>query len=324
MKALRWLGIILLTLVCILAFLWAFGAIYYDGYSKWLAGVHAAAIVAVFVFLRSWRWKLGIFAAWFTLVLGWWLTLKPSNTAEWQEDVAQLAWAEVDGDSVTLHNVRNFEYQSDTQFTPRWETRRVKLSKITGIDLAINYWGSPWIAHPIMSFQFSDEPPLGFSIETRKRVGQTYSAIGGLYRQFTLVFVVADENDVIRVRTNYRKGEEVYLYRTTLDAAQAQLRFKQYLDSINSLRLKPRWYNALTTNCTTSIRNQNSSASRIPWDWRIILNGKADEMLYEQGAIASGGLSFEDLKKRANIGALARTENGKEFSERIRATLPKN
>jgi len=85
--------------------------------------------------------------------------------------------------------------------------------------------GSPWISHPIVSFQFADALPLCFSIETRKTIGETYSAIRGFYRQYTLIYVVADERDVIRVRTNYRRGEDVYLYRTLASPAQARARF---------------------------------------------------------------------------------------------------
>ena len=119
-----------------------------------------------------------------------------------------------------MHNVRNCDYRTETDYTPHWETRTVRLSQITGIDLAINYWGSSWIAHPIVSFQFADAPPVCFSIEVRKKIGQAYSAIGGFYRQFALIYIVADERDVIRVRTNYRKGEDVYLYHTTIPAGR--------------------------------------------------------------------------------------------------------
>ncbi|HTG29149.1 MAG TPA: DUF4105 domain-containing protein, partial [Methylomirabilota bacterium] len=185
---------------------WAFGALHYDfpvG-KPVIAWTFAAAIIAAIVFLRGAAKKVcAVFLA-FGLVLIWWLTLKPSNDGNWQPDVAQLAWADINGDEVTFHNVRNCDYRTDTDYTPHWETRTVRLSQITGIDLAIDYWGSPWIAHPIVSFQFADAPPLCFSIETRKTVGQSYSTIGGLYRQYTLIYLVADERDVIRLRTNYR------------------------------------------------------------------------------------------------------------------------
>ena len=323
MRIFRRLGMVLFAAVTLLALAWAFGALYYDGPSPWLAGVQASAILAVCVIARGWRLKLGISGAWFAIVLAWWLTLKPTHEDDWQPDVAQLAWAEINGDEVTLHNVRNCDYRSETNYTPRWETRSVRLSQITGIDIAINYWGSPWMAHPIASFQFADAPPLCFSIETRKKSGQSYSAIGGLYRQFALVYIVADERDVIRVRTNYRKGEDIYLYRTTAAADQARVRFLEYLHSLNGIREHPRWYNAITTNCTTAIRDQHPAAQRLPWDWRLLLNGKADELMYEHHAIATGGLPFADLKRRSliNPAALA-ADAAPDFSARIRESLP--
>src|SRR5256886_13850867 len=138
----------------------------------------------------------------FVFVLIWWLTLSPTNDSDWQADVAQKAWADIQGDEVTLHNVRNCDYLTETDYTPHWETRTVRISQITGIDLAIDYWGSPWIAHPIVSFQLADAPPLCFSIDTRKKLGQTYSTIGGLYPQLELTSIVAADSDALRDPTN--------------------------------------------------------------------------------------------------------------------------
>jgi hypothetical protein len=281
---------------------WAFGAVYYDFpvAKTVVAWAFAAAMVAAIIFLHGSVKKLGAIFSAFALVLIWWLTLKSSNDGNWQPDVAQTAWADINGDEFTFHNVRNCDYRIETDYTPHWETRTVRMSQITGIDLAINYWGSPWIAHPIVSFQFADAAPLCFSIEIRKKLGQAYSTIGGLYRQFELIYIVADERDVIRLRTNYRK-EDVYLYRTTVSAAQARERFLEYIQSLNSLRNTPRWYNAITTNCTTSIRTQHPRNERVPWDWRILLNGKGDELMYERHVIVTGGLPFAELKTRSLI-----------------------
>jgi len=321
MRITRLFGIIFLGLIMLIAFAWAFGALWYDGFGKAFAILNALAVPALFIFVKPWRVKLGIFAGWFALILGWWLTLAPTNEGDWQPDVSQLPYAEINGDTVTLHNVRNCDYRSATDYTTRWETRTLRLSQLTGVDLAINYWGSPWMAHPIISFQFADAPPVCFSIETRKKTGQSYSAIGGLYRQYALVFIVADERDVMRVRTNFRKGEDVYLYRTSLTADQARERFTEYLLSINQIRVKPRWYNAITTNCTTSIRHQHPSAERSPWDWRMLLNGKMDEMLYESKAIETANLPFLELKQRSLINPTAKAAgDNPRFSELIRAT----
>src|SRR3989440_1851969 len=313
-------------LVCLLATIWAVGALYFDLPIAWLraplALIYGGTMLAALIFVKGRGRAMGIMVAGFAVVLGWWFTIKPSNDGNWQPDVAQLAWAEVNGDEVTLHNVRNCDYRTETDYTPRWETRTVRISQITGIDIAINYWGSPWIAHPIVSFQFAAAPPLCFSIETRKRVGQPYSTIGGLYRQYTLIYVVSDERDVIRLRTNYRH-ENIYLYHLTVSTDRARDRFLEYVRSLNALRAQPRWYNAITTNCTTSIRSQHPSKERIPWDWRILLNGKGDELLYKDGGLVTGGLPFAELKAQSLINDRAkRADTSPDFSQLIRVGLP--
>ena len=211
--------------------------------------------------------------------------------------------------------MRNCDYRTETDFTPHWETRTVRLSQITGMDVAINYWGSPWIAHPIVSFQFADALPLCFSIETRKTIGQKYSTLEGLYRQYTLIYVVADERDCIRLRTNYRR-EDVYLYHTLASPAQARERFREYINTINALHENPRWYNAVTSNCTTSIRTQRAAKLRAPWDWRILLNGKADEMLYQDHAIATGGCLHRTQAAQPDQRTRPRCGQGSEFLAR--------
>jgi hypothetical protein len=302
MKVLRCFVWTLEWTAAVLCTAWAFGALYFDlptaGAS--IAFLFVLVVMAAVVLVRGKLLKLAIVFAAFALVISWWLTLKPSNDGNWQPDVTQTAWAEIKGDEATIHNVRNCDYRTETDFTPHWETRTVRLSQITGMDIAINYWGSPWIAHPIVSFQFSDGLPLCFSIETRKTIGQQYSTLEGFYRQYTLIYVVADERDVVRLRTNYRR-EDVYLYHTLASPAQALERFREYIKTVNALHENPRWYNAVTSNCTTSIRTQRAVRLRAPWDWRILLNGKADEMLYEHHAIATGGLPFAELKQRSLI-----------------------
>lgn len=326
MKLLRFIAYTLAWIAAALCAPWAFGALYFD-FPK--AGAFAAilfviALLAIVIFVRGKLLKLGIVFGACALVAAWWLTLKPSNDRAWQPDVAQTAWAEINGDEVTVHNVRNCDYRTATDFTPHWETRTVRLSQITGIDVAINYWGSPWIAHPIVSFQFSDGLPLCFSIETRKTIGQQYSTLEGFYRQYTLIYIVADERDCIRLRTNYRR-EDVYLYHTLASPAQARQRFREYIGTLNALHENPRWYNAVTSNCTTSIRAQRAAKLRTPWDWRILLNGKADEMLYQDHAIATGGLSFTELKQRSLINDRARAaDQNPNFSRIIREGLPRS
>jgi hypothetical protein len=252
----------------------------------------------------------------FVFVLLWWLTLKPSNDRAWQPDVAQTAWAEIDGDHVTIHNVRNCDYRTEGDYTPRWETRSFDLSQIRGMDIFFTYWGSPWIAHPVVSFQFGDHDYIAMSIETRKEVGEVYSAVRGFFRYYELIYTVSDERDVVRLRTNYRKGEESYLFHTLATPEHARATFLNYLKKINRIRNRPEWYNALTNNCTTNIA---ALAGEPQWDWRVLLNGRADQMLYERGDLATGNLPFAQFKEQAHINAAARAAgDDPDFSRRIR------
>lgn len=326
-KVLRILGWMLAWLTLGAGALWSIGAVYYDfpwSSARTIAALVLAAGYAAALILLGSRWrKLGGMAIAFAIVLGWWLTLQPRNDRTWQPDVDRTAWAEIKGDEVILHHVRNCEYRTETDFTPRWETRSVRLSQLRGVDLAICYWGSPWMAHPIASFQFADGPPVCFSIETRKEMGESYAALAGIYRQFELIYVVADERDVLRLRTNYREGEEIFLYRTNVTPENARIFFLEYLEMVNRLHERPKWYNAITTNCTTSIRVQRAPERRAPWDWRLLVNGKADEMLYERGSIATGGLAFPELRVRSRINDVARQHGqAADFSEQVRKVLP--
>src|SRR6266487_498609 len=326
MKALRFIACAIAWIAAVVCVAWAFGALYFDFPTArtFTSILFVLVLITAIIFVRGKLLKLAIVFGAFALVALWWLTLKPGNDRAWQPDVAQTAWAEINGDVVTVHNVRNCDYRTETDFTTRWETRTVRLSQITGMDLAIMYWGSPWMAHPIVSFRFADALPLCFSIETRKTIGQQYSAVRGLYRQYTLIYIVADERDSIRVRSNYRHGEDVYLYRTMASPAQARARFLEYVIAINTLRDHPQWYNAITTNCTTNIRTQRSVNERAPWDWRMLVNGKADEMLYQHHLIATAGLPFSELKQRSLINNRARVaDEDPDFSRVIREELPK-
>lgn len=314
-------GRIFAVLSVILLSGWAALALYFDVPSgtslrSLIASGYGIAILGTLLVFRGRGKGITICIAAFALVLAWWLTLKPSNDRAWQPDVAQTAWAEIHGDHVTIHNVRNCDYLTEGDFTPRWETRSFDLSQIRGMDIFLTYWGSPWIAHPIISFQFGDNDYIAMSIETRKEVGEEYSAIRGFFRYYELIYTVSDERDVVRLRTNYRKGEETYLFHTRATPERARSTFLNYLKKINRIRDKPEWYNALTNNCTTNITRL---AGEPEWDWRVLFNGHADRMLYERGDLATGNLSFDQLKEQAHINSAARAANDvPEFSRRIR------
>lgn len=252
----------------------------------------------------------------------WFLSLKPANDRDWQPDLAILPWAEVSGDTIVLHNIRNCDYRSENDFVCGYYDRTFDLAHLTSVDLFLVYWGSPHIAHTMLSFGFADEGNVCFSIETRKEKGEGYSAVKGFFRQYEKIYVVADERDVVRLRTNFRH-EDVYLYRLRVTPDMARKVFLDYLREMNRLKEQPQWYNALIGNCTTSIRRHTlpyNPEARL--DWRLIVNGYIDEMIYERG-ILSQDLSFAELKEKSSINSRAQAaDRSPDFSRRIRQGLP--
>ena len=328
-RPLVWVGRALLALVCALLLGWMALALYFDlaPGPTWLRGalavlVPVAALVAL-VLIRPRHWALTGIGVAFVVVLVAWLALPPSNTREWQPDVATLPYAEIRGDRVIVHNVRNADYRSETDYTVRLEDRELDLSKLRSLDLFLVYWGSPLIAHTIMSWGFDDGQYLAISIETRKEKGESYSALRGFFRQYELTFVVADERDVVRLRTNYR-GEQVYVYRMDVSPADARRFLLRYLQAVNGLREHPEWYNALTENCTTAIRRiAGSDTKRSWWSWKLFLNGHLDELAYDIGAF-DRSLPFSALKAKSLVNDRAKAADADpQFSARIREGLPR-
>jgi len=305
---------------------WASAAIFYSNLPAalrpWVAGIFAiSSLIALVGKYSERRTRLGFLTA-FALILLCWLLMPPSNERNWQPDVAKLPWAEIIGEKVTVHNIRNCDYRSETDFTIRHYDKTFDLTRLKSVDLSVVHWGSPSIAHTMLSFGFGGDDVICFSIETRKEVGEVYSTLKGFFRQYELVYVVADERDLIGLRTNYR-GEEVYLYRLDIPMDFARKVLLDYLREVNSLKERPEWYNALTSNCTTNIRNHTVPYNpNARFDWRIIANGYVDEMLYERRAISTA-MPFAELKQKSLINARAKgLDKSPDFSSMIRVGLP--
>jgi len=328
MRPLRWILLGLATLVALLALLWGSLALWIDGPASRplagaLAGAYGVAGVAALSRLRPvWRGALAV-AVLVGGIIAWEQAIPARNDRNWMPDVAELPSATVVGDRLTLRNVRDFVYHSsDSDFTAHWDTRTYDLSQLRGVDLFFSFWGPTDIAHTIMSWDFGAGGHLAISIETRKEVGESYSAVRGFFRQYELYYVVADERDVIGVRAQQR-GEHLWLYRLVLPPATARALLLDYLEEVNRLAVKPRWYNAFTHNCTTSIRQHVMHVTAVaPWSWQLLLNGHLEELLYRRGAFGDA-LPFAELRQQSEITERARDAgDAADFSARIRAAAP--
>ncbi len=301
--------------------LWAVAALWID-VSPVISILYLVCLFAVLKYLRPWSQAGIVYLVLFSYVLLYWKYIPPQAERNWQKDVAEVTRIEQKENTITVYNLRNFQYQSEQEYIPSWEKRSYDLNKLRSLDMFLIYWGDPNIAHTIFSWGFEGGKYLSISIETRKEVGETYSALRGFFRQYELCYVVADERDVIGLRTHHR-GEQVYLYRLNAPLERSEGLLLAYIDQINSLAEKPQWYNALSDNCTTMIYYHSKMAgSELSWNWRILVNGYLDEYLYEEGII-SGGESFSEWKKKSLISEKAQSYGppGEDFSIKIREGL---
>jgi hypothetical protein len=315
-------GIIAITL-------WGVGVLYLspllpESWRPYGSSAYALLTLLAFLFLpRRARTAMGALAVFGILVILF-LRISASNDRDWQPEVAHAPFATINGDLITIHNVRNFDYRTETDFDARWENRTYNLSKLDSADIIAVYWAGKAIAHVLVSFGFAGKDYLTVSIETRKEKGESYSTLAGFFRQYELYYVVADERDVIGVRTTYRQPQEdVYVYRTNAPIKNIRRVFLDYIKSINDLRDRPGYYNTLTTNCTTTIlMPTRMNPESPPLSWKILLSGYVPDYLYELGRIDTSR-PFAELEKMSRVNTRAHAaDKDPVFSQRIRETLP--
>jgi hypothetical protein len=308
---------------------WAAGAIYYSD----LPGARLRTALAIgfvvatalaFLLARPRRRALIGFLVVFVLLVAWWLRIPASNDRDWQPEVAVTPWATIDGDRLTVHGVRNLDYRTETDFVPRWEDRTYDLRQLDSVDLIAVYWAGKPIAHIMVSFGFAEKDYLTMSIETRKEKGETYSTIAGFFKQYELYYVVADERDVIRVRTNYRQPpEDVHIYRVQGKRENLLPFFLDYIREMNELHQKPQFYNTLTTNCTTGVLFHTwVNAGAPPMSWKVLLSGYFPDYAYDLGRL-DRTRPFVELERLSKVNERAKAaDQDPAFSQRIREGLP--
>lgn len=286
--------------------------------------VFTLGTLGMFLFMKSlWRAAVYFFIAGVLLVT-WWSLIGASNDRNWLAELSVLAKAEIGPDQVTVRNIRNFNWLDANHYEPAYYDKTFDLEQIAGVDLVLSYWDEMRaIAHTIVSFHFEDGSRLAVSIEIRREEGEDYDTMRGIFKQFELYYVVADENDVIKLRTN-RRGEDVFLYPTMATKEQARALFLDYMQRIDSLAKKPEFYHTIFNNCTTNIVDHVNRImpNPIPYGSKILLNGYSDELAYNLGWL-DNSVSYSELRKIHNITerALA-AEDAPDFSARIRATSP--
>jgi hypothetical protein len=280
--------------------------------------------VTLLIALWQGRTVLGVlaYAIAFGALLAWWQRIQPSNHRIWADDVAQMTTGTIEGNRVTLHNVRNFEWRGNTEYTQRWETRHYELDRLNSVDMIMSYWTGPAIAHMLISFGFETGDHVVFSVEIRRQSREGFSEIGGFFKEFELSVIAADERDVIRVRTNVR-GEDDYLYRIRMPVSDMRSLFLAYIDEANTLVRTPRFYNTITVNCTTLVYHMMKRiVGYLPLDYRLIFSGYLPEYVYRVGGL-DNRYSLAALRALGRITDRAKqADRSDAFSADIRKGIP--
>ena len=325
---LRIAALLLATLLLGVPAVWAALALWYQGPGGALKSVIVLlwSAFALGVLIALWQGRAGLaflsFALAFGVLLIWWQSIAPTNERLWADDVAQITNGTVDGNHVTLRNVRNFDWRSDGDYTQRWETRGYDLDKLTSVDMIMSYWDGWAIAHMLVSFGFDDGQHVAFSVEVRRRKNETYSELGGFFKRDGLSIIAADERDVIRVRTNIR-GEDDYLYRIRMPLPAMRSLFLGYVEQADGLVNTPRFYNTITVNCTTLVYHMMKRIiGYLPWSYRLLFTGYLPAYVYRVGGLDQR-FTLEELRALGRITDRARqSDRSDNFSADIRKGIP--
>lgn len=264
-----------------------------------------------------------LFLLLFATLLALWLTRDPSNNREWGLNEAILPYAEFDGHVVHVHDIRNTSYTTTEDYAPAYYDKTFDLDRLTAVWFVVepfSDWGGA--AHTFLSFEFEGPDYVAVSVEARKERGETYHFLKGLFRQYELWYLIGDERDVIRLRTNYRH-DDVYLYPIRAPRGKIRELFAAMLDRANRIREHPEFYNTLTDNCTSTIIEHVNSLSprRIPFGFKALFPGYSDRLAYDLGLIDTD-LPFDAVRSRFRVNERALDYgDSPAFSVRIREGL---
>jgi len=323
----RAFGWLCLGVAILLATAWMAVVLFFDGPLGSLnAGLAALSVLAVLAILRCIQPAALKFAVLLALGFGvalWWLTLSPSQGRAWPPEMAQTAWAESEGETITLHNLRECDSQSPDRGAVRWTSRTLQLTDIVGLDLFLGYRGRPLLAQPIVSFQMASGLPICVSVEPRREVGERFSPLESLCRHYELAVILADERDLVLRHTQSADGEELFLFPLQTPPEQARALFVDYLRLANELNKEPEWYHLLTAHVTESLRlHRLAFGAARPWDWRRLFTGKLAERACDLGLLQNTR-PFSDFQRLSRVNGHARlAADDPDFSARLREALP--
>lgn len=274
-----------------------------------------------------WYWFERIFLValllWLTVGLAWWLSQKPSLYRDWLLAESVLPEIAFSWETVAIKNIRNHTWTTDKEFTPGYYDTAYNIADLEKVYYIITPFSDrDWPAHTMLSFSFSWGQHVVISAEVRKERGEDFDALKGILNQYELMYVIADESDVIKLRTNYRKNE-VYMYPIDTSKEKVQELFRTMLIRADKLSREPEFYNTLWNNCTTSILMHANAlrTEKLSGGIYRILPSHSDEIVYGAWLIDTE-LSLGDARAYYRIDESARAMTGTvDFSDIIRKPI---
>ena len=310
--------------------IWSIGVIFYNiPWNGSLRNIATCLYVSAFatLWIMSWKFHRIRWGITFSLVLIilYFISLTPQNSFKntlWQTSWKKRPFVEwLSENTALIHNVRDFNYRSTVDFDERYISVKIETDKVKSVDFAVSHWdGLQKIGHTMLSFGFENGNFLALSMETRLPQHTVQGFIPGLYKQYEILPILATEQDLFKLRTNYRK-EELFLYRTNISSHLASKILHSILTQLKKGNENNKFYNSLSHNCTTSLAplfyflNPKSDG-----DCRLLLNGDSDQLLYDMKLLKhQRGESFENLKKRRHVNQYI--EKSQNYSQAIRTNL---
>ena len=327
-RFLKGISLLILWFFAAALHVWSYGALYYCSFPAnnifHILSLAGYIIIVLLILAVSRKKTKGLLISLicFLAIAVWFITIMPDKNGIYPPEL-RMPYPEFKGDLVTLHNVRNCDYRTPEDFDVRYDTRTYDLDKLETVDMLVNYWGMDLVAHTFLSYGFSDGKYIAVSIEIRPEIDEEYGEINGLFKQYEIIYVWADERDLIRLRTNYKK-EDIYIYRTSLSPDKVRKLFVNMLERTNSLYEDPEFYNTVTESCTNTIGDhiRKTGVEKLPFWKRRLLSGSVDKHAHNEGWLITGGLPFPKLRKNALINDRAvAADKDRHFSKKIRTHL---
>lgn len=271
---------------------------------------------------------IALFFIFVFVVLALYLCLKnPSLDRNWNTDQKILPEVSFSGNVASIKNIRNFDYKTTSDYIVNYYDRDYNLDEIESLYYIIEPFSDyDWPAHTMLSFGFSNGDYITISAEIRKEVGESFSAFWWLMKEYEMVYMIWDENDLVKLRANYRK-DEVIMYPIKTSQEKIKSLFVSMLNRANELWKTPEFYNTITNNCTTSIlkhtnalRKENND-SQISWSIEALLPSHSDKIIYDLWLINTS-LSLEEARKYYKINELSeKYSNNEWYSSLIRKKI---